>query len=119
MSEANESRVLEPDVLPPEDESRTSPPPASLGRRVERAVGPVAAGLILDFVDLGTFGPVGLVAGALIGGAVGWYLARALDMPPRWRPAAVLLAAIYCTLPFTEFIPAATLVGALARYAKR
>ncbi len=87
-----------------------------LRARFERALGPVAAGVILDLVDLATFGPVGIFLGPLLGGLVGWYLSGVLCIPQRWRFSVAALAGFYCMLPRTEFIPVATIVGALARF---
>ena len=109
--------VLEPEVLPSAP-AGSNPEKAntSVAKRAERAFGPVGAGLILDLVDLGTFGPMGVFFGGVIGAVVGWYLARVLGVPRRWRTWMIVAAAVYCMIPFTEFIPAATLFGALARF---
>jgi hypothetical protein len=44
-------------------------------RRLHRSIGPIAGGLILDLVDLATFGPIGLFGGWILGAAVGWWIA--------------------------------------------
>ena len=88
-------------------------------RRFERALGPVGAGLVLDLADFATFGPLGLVAGFLIGSLAGWYLTGALRFPEKWRLPATLLAGLYCTIPFTEFLPLATLIGAMSRFSQK
>ena len=72
--------------------------------------------MVIDLVDFATFGPVGLVAGLPIGGLAGYWMARALELPPRTRWWCALAAGIYCTIPFTEFIPLATLVAAYAQF---
>jgi len=108
-----------PEVLPPEDQGeQASAGQPSLARRAERAFGPIVAGLILDIVDFATFGPMGLYLGLIAGSLTGWYLARVLGIPRQWRPWLIAAAAVYCTIPFTEFIPAATLFGAIARFSK-
>ena len=84
--------------------------------RFERAIGPIAAGFILDLVDLATYGVVGLLSGLLIGSVVGWYLTGVLRVPNKWRPALSMLAGIYCMMPGTEFIPVGTIVGACVRF---
>ncbi len=84
--------------------------------RLNHAFGPVVAGLILDLADLATFGPVGLVAGLPVGGLAGYWMGQALGLRPRARWWCALLGGIYCTIPFTEFLPLGTLVGAYARY---
>lgn len=96
----------------------TPQPPPSQAARLNRAFGPVVAGLIIDLVDLATFGPLGLVLGLPIGGAAGYWMGRALGLPPKTSLLCALVAGIYCTIPGTEFLPIATLVGAFARYSE-
>ena len=71
---------------------------------------PVLAGVLLDLLDFATFGPIGLWAGAVVGGLAGYLLARAMGFARRW-PAAVVVAGAYCMLPFTAFVPLATAAG--------
>ena len=93
-------------------------PPAESNKlqRLNRAFGPVVAGLVIDLVDLATFGPIGLVLGLPIGGAAGFWMGRCLGLPTKASLLCALLAGIYCTIPGTEMLPIATLVGAGARY---
>ncbi len=105
-----EQEVLTPEVLPPEKPSK------SKSQRLQKTIGPVVAGLILDFVDLATFGPIGLYAGMILGGGIAWYICSLYDLPWKTRIIWSLIAGIYCTLPFTEFIPLATILGALLRW---
>ena len=93
-----------------------SPPPPSQAQRLNRAFGPIVAGMIIDLVDLATFGPIGLVLGLPIGAFAGYWMGRAIGLA--WKPSLLcaLAAGIYCTIPGTEMIPLATLVGAFARY---
>ena len=91
-------------------------PPPSQAARLNRAFGPVVAGLIIDLVDLATFGPIGLVLGLPIGGAAGYWMGRTLGLNKKASLLCALAAGIYCTLPGTELLPLATLVGAGARY---
>lgn len=98
-----------PSPSPPQ----TSPSQAA---RLNRAFGPVVAGLIIDLVDLATFGPIGLVLGLPIGGAAGYWMGRTLGLNNQASLLCALAAGIYCTLPGTEMLPLATLVGAGARY---
>ena len=102
----------EPEVLPPEGKM----PKAKNPSVAERAFGPVMAGLIIDLVDLATFGPMGLAFGFILGGGVAWYLCRLYGLSLRQKLLWSLAAGIYCTIPFTEFIPVGTLVGAFIRY---
>jgi hypothetical protein len=76
----------------------------------------VIAGLIIDLVDLATFGPIGLVLGLPIGGAAGYWMGRTLGLNQKASLLCALAAGVYCTIPGTEMLPIATLVGAAARY---
>jgi hypothetical protein len=86
--------------------------------RLHRAIGPVVAGMIIDALDLLTFGPLGLVFGIPIGGLAGYWLGNCLKLSSQARIWCAIAAAIYCTIPFTEFIPLATLVGAYVRFSE-
>lgn len=110
------SEVIEPEVLPPAPARAPVRPRRSLRARLRHALGPVLAGLALDLVDFATFGPIGLVLGPFIGGGVGWYLSGLLRLNPRQRLITAILSGIYCMIPFTEFVPVGTLVGAFARF---
>lgn len=84
--------------------------------RLHRAVGPVAGGLILDFVDLATFGPFAIFLGPFMGFAVGWWISSIYNFS---KPAKIFwstLAAVYCAIPFTGIIPLATLISAISRF---
>jgi hypothetical protein len=84
--------------------------------RLNRAFGPILAGLLIDLVDLSTFGPIGLVLGMPLGGLAGYWMASCLGLS-RWAALGCALAAgVYCTIPGTEVLPLATLVGAFARF---
>jgi len=72
--------------------------------------------MILDVLDLATFGPIGLVVGGVIGVCAGWVLA---DLEGYGRPTKCVFAvcaAIYMTVPLTEPIPVATSLGLIARF---
>ena len=100
----------------PDQPENTPPPPADQVRRLNRAFGPVVAGLIIDLVDLSTFGPLGFFLGLPIGAFAGYWMGRAIGLERKPSLLCALLAGIYCTIPGTEMIPLATLVGAFARY---
>jgi len=85
-------------------------------KRLNRAFGPVIAGLIIDLVDLSTFGPMGLYLGLPLGGACGYWMGRTLGLTQKQSLYCALAAGIYCMIPVSEFLPLATLVGAFARY---
>jgi len=87
-----------------------------LAPRLNRAFGPIAAGVMLDLLDLATFGPIGLIIGLPVGATAGWWMASALGVEKKNRKWFALAAAVYCTIPFTEVIPLATLTGAYVRF---
>ena len=84
--------------------------------RVNRALGPIFAGMILDSVDLVTFGPVGLLLGLPVGAAAGYWLGRSMRLDHKSSLICAAAAAVYCTIPGTELLPLGTLVGALVRF---
>lgn len=88
----------------------------ALARRMNRAFGPIAAGMIIDLVDFATFGPVGLLLGLPIGGLAGYWMGRALGFDKRASRWCALAASVYCTIPGTEIIPLATIIGACVRF---
>jgi catechol 2,3-dioxygenase-like lactoylglutathione lyase family enzyme len=94
-------------------------PKRSLYQRMHNAFGPIAAGMVLDFFDLVTLGPIGLYLGPILGFALGWYLAGFYQFRLIGRWGIALLAAAYLTTPATAFIPAATLISALARFSSK
>jgi hypothetical protein len=84
-----------------------------------RALGPLAGGILLDTLDIATFGPVGIYVGWFVGYAVGWWMASFYNFHPAGKFLFASIAAIYLTLPMTEFVPVATLVSAFARFRGR
>lgn len=98
------------------EKSSPAQPKPSQAQRLNRAFGPVVAGLVIDFVDLATFGPIGLYLGLPIGAFAGYWMGRALGLDRKPSLLCALAAGIYCMMPGTEMIPIATVVGALARY---
>lgn len=72
--------------------------------------------MVLDVLDLVTFGPIGLFAGGIVGLVAGWCLSQFESMDSSLRIAVAICAAIYMTLPFTAPIPAATILMLLIRY---
>ena len=103
------------DTDPVQAEDAPLPPPTQ-AQRLNRAFGPVVAGLVIDLVDLATFGPIGLFLGLPIGAFAGYWMGRALGLERKPSLLCALAAGIYCTIPGTEMLPLATLVGAFARY---
>lgn len=96
-----------------------TPPREPLLRRLHRAFGPLAGAMVLDAVDLLTFGPIGLVLGPALGGMVGWWVSGIYDFSRRGRVIFAVLAAVYCTVPFTEPFPIATAIAVIARFRER
>lgn len=90
-------------------------PADGLLQRLYRSLGPVAGGLLLDMVDLATFGPIGVYGGFLLGGAVGWWVATLYGVHGAGRGLITGLAALYTGFPGTAFVPLATVVGGLLR----
>jgi hypothetical protein len=90
--------------------------PPHVGRRLNRAFGPIVAGVILDLLDLAPFGPLGYVHGLPLGGLMGYWLGRCLGLGRKASVLCAFAAGVYCTFPFTGILPLATLVGAYARF---
>lgn len=84
--------------------------------RLYRALGPVTGGLLLDFVDFATMGPIGLVVGPFLGFATGFWICSAYRFSIWTKISLSLLAGIYCMVPMTEPLPLATLVTACCRF---
>ena len=113
--------------LPPERVSAVGPagvgnPGSGQGQlpesihRANRIFGPIMAGMIIDLVDVATFGQMGLALGLPIGAFAGYWMGTALGLSRRAAALCAVAAGIYCTIPGTEFIPLATIVGACVRY---
>lgn len=100
--------TTEPQPVPPDSGQQA--------KRLNRAFGPVIAGLIIDLVDLSTFGPMGFYFGLPLGGGCGYWMGRTLGLSQKHSLYCALAAGIYCMIPVSEFLPLATLVGAFARY---
>lgn len=83
--------------------------------RLHRALGPILGGLILDFTDLATFGPLGIL-GPLLGAAVVLWISMLYQFSLRTKIILAFLAGVYCMMPMTEFFPIATLVCAACRF---
>lgn len=82
------------------------------GDRFRGVLTPVLAGLMIDLVDLVTFGPIGTWLGMLLGVLLGWQLAPRFGMGHKpWAPA--LMAGFYCMTPGTALLPLATLLASL------
>ncbi len=114
-----EREVLEVEVerLPAADEASghgasSGVDPTETVKLLHRALGPVAAGFMVDLLDAATFAPIiGLAAGV----PVGYYLARQLGLVrgAAWQMA--LVVGLYCGIPGTFGLPLGTLAGAYVR----
>ncbi len=82
---------------------------------------PLLGAMLIDVADFFSLGPQGIAIGALVGAPCAWWVAKTFGLSQKSRLVAALAAAIYCAVPFTELIPAATiLAGAteLVRYGR-
>ena len=87
--------------------------------RLLRSFGPLAGGMLLDAADLLTWGPVGMYLGPVVGGFLGWWLARVYRLGVIGQCVVITLVVVYCTLPGTALLPLATVVFALIRFAEK
>lgn len=62
------------------------------------------------------FGPLGLTLGPVVGALVGWWVSALYGLSRGGRTVVAIASAIYVSLPFTEILPLATLVSAIARF---
>lgn len=92
------------------------PADPDVATRIHHAIGPVMAAMILDFADLVTFGPIGLIAGAAVGASIGYWVSGISGFSREGRLRWAALAALYCTFPLTELVPLATIIAAAGRF---
>lgn len=107
--EPSEVQEVEVERLPRPGEAPGEDPRPRLGLdELQRAFGPVVAGLLVDLVDAATFTPL---LGLALGVPIGYYLARQLGLAagPSWKLA--LVVGLYCGVPGTLALPLGTLVG--------
>ncbi len=71
--------------------------------------------MLLDLIDLSTYGPYGL-GGFFIGALVGWWICSFYRLSTPLRLNLALLAGAYCLFPLTEFLPLATVLSAFIRF---
>jgi hypothetical protein len=88
----------------------------SVFARIYYALGPLAAGIMLDLLDLATFGMVGVFVGALVGAWAGWLIGEFEGLDRDGRVAIACCAAVYMMIPMTEPLPIATLFTLVARF---
>ena len=83
--------------------------------RLHRALGPILGGLLLDFTDLATFGPMGIL-GPVLGAAVVLWICSLYRFSVKTKIILAFLGGVYCTMPMTEPFPIATLICAACRF---
>ena len=83
--------------------------------RLHRALGPILGGLLLDFTDLATFGPMGIL-GPILGAAVVLWICSLYRFSVKTKIILAFLGGVYCMAPMTEPFPIATLVCAACRF---
>jgi len=105
---------VEVERLPPGGAAREGPEGATAEKlaELERAVGPIVAGLLVDLLDAATLSPL---LGLLLGWPLGAYVLRKAGLPPERTVLQGGLVGVYCALPGTFAIPVATVVGALVK----
>lgn len=86
--------------------------------RLHRALGPILGGLLLDFTDLATFGPMGIL-GPFLGAAVVLWICSLYRFSVKTKIILAFLGGVYCMVPMTEPFPIATLVCAACRFFER
>jgi len=84
--------------------------------RLHRSLGPILGGLLLDFADLATFGPLGIYGGFFFGAIIGLWLSSLYGFGWRGKLFWAVVGAAYCFIPGTEIFPIATILGACARF---
>ncbi|MCE9614388.1 MAG: hypothetical protein K8T26_08935 [Lentisphaerae bacterium] len=112
-----ESRVENPEVLPPEG-TPAGARPSRTARRFVEAFGPIGAGVLIDLADFVTYGPIGLMFGMLVGGTLAYVLSGFFGQPVWKRFLWALAAGLYCTIPGTEMIPLATILASAMTFWK-
>ena len=83
--------------------------------RLHRALGPILGGLLLDFTDLATYGPMGIL-GPFLGASVVLWISSLYRFSVKTKIILAFLGGVYCMVPMTEPFPVATLVCAVCRF---
>ena len=105
---------VEVERLPPADGAQEQAEGTAVEKlaELERAVGPVVAGLLVDLLDAATVSPL---LGLLLGWPLGSYVLRKAGLPTQRAVLLGGLVGVYCALPGTFAIPVATIFGALVK----
>ncbi len=91
MNENSTKKVYDPEVLPPEKEGRSFKPADERNRFIQK-YGSLLAGLLIDLLDLASFGAHGLRVGLIAGGLLGFWLCY-IHKVPIWKSLLWGLAA--------------------------
>jgi len=90
--------------------------PPSVFARLNNAIAPLAGGILIDTLDIATFGPIGLYIGLFVGFAAGWWITSVYRFGKKTKLIWSLLAGIYCMIPGTAFFPLATIISVMGRF---
>lgn len=102
MKMSADAEVIEPEIIPP----GVAEPKAA--ENIEPGgVNPIIAGVLIDVINIFTFGFVGFIAG----GAIGYWAARSNRLPLHLALLIALAVGWYCGLPLPRSTPLATIIG--------
>jgi len=104
-----EQEIIEPEVIDPVEEHMEK-------KSTFRAVTlPILSGLVIDFLDVATFGPYAGPIGGLIGALAAILICYVNKVPKAFWSLIVIPAAIYCAspIPHHAMIPIATIIAIL------
>ena len=97
-----DAEVLEPEVIPPGEAE-----PREAENTDPGGVNLILAGLVVDVLRFVTVGPIGFIAG----GIVGFLTARSNRVPFATALVIAVASGAYCSLPPVGKLPVATVVG--------
>ncbi len=102
-----------PVVLPPETKPAGTAPAAEHAEwsTISMATLPLLGSMLIDVADFFSLGPQGVPLGILVGAPCAWWVTKSLGFSQKFRVGAAIVAAIYCAFPFTELVPAATILA--------
>ena len=105
-----------PEVIEVEVERLGERPSAAkvIGGHLWNRVGPVLLAMFIDVGDLFTIGPL-LFLGVPLGMLAGYVFSGFLGVSPTWRIAFTVITGVYWVVPFTTFLPLATITAAVVQ----
>jgi len=92
--------------------------PAPTGNRLLQRLGPILGGLLIDGIDLASYGPLG-IGGLLVGAFAAWWLTSGTRLNLKTRIFVSAITGIYCLTPFTEILPLATIVATIGKFLRK